>query len=441
MLEKTYKINRSNVIIRIGDITQATTQVIVSSDDYYLSMGGGVSASILRAGGNEIALDAAKKVPANLGDVIITTAGRLKSKFIFHTITIGKGTLSIQSKEVVRSAISKCLDLMNTLNLSSISFPALGSGMAGFDYKEVASEMADVISRHLTKSSAETEIIIYLFDQGEKVHSKDYLNFFEIFASKAMQASEVVPTQLKTVNNKPIKIDVADAEAEIKRKRLHSLRVLLGMLEDQRFKLEEKLIDYLASDDTEASEKTIGKLRVNEELRLGRLQELKELSQDSSKKPLPVKKTPIVFLSSTYTDLVEHRKLMINEIRKRKMIFVGMEDWGAIDYVPAEIIVEEVNNSDIYVGVFGVRYGSIDPVTGISMTELEFLQAKVANKKMLLYLIKDTANVKVNDIEKHEAAREKLERLKTAIKATKTVYFFDTPEDLAKQFYADLEKI
>ena len=61
MTEKTYKIGKSKLTLRFGDITTTNTQVIVSSDDYYLSMGGGVSASILKAGGNEIALDAAKK--------------------------------------------------------------------------------------------------------------------------------------------------------------------------------------------------------------------------------------------------------------------------------------------------------------------------------------------------------------------------------------------
>ena len=78
MNERIYKFGNSKLILRFGDITNTDSHVIVSSDDYYLSMSGGVSAAILRAGGNEIALDAAKKVPSKLGNVVITTAGRLK---------------------------------------------------------------------------------------------------------------------------------------------------------------------------------------------------------------------------------------------------------------------------------------------------------------------------------------------------------------------------
>ena len=46
--EKAYQFGMSRLIIKFGDLTSAVTDVIVSSDDAYLSMGGGVSASILR---------------------------------------------------------------------------------------------------------------------------------------------------------------------------------------------------------------------------------------------------------------------------------------------------------------------------------------------------------------------------------------------------------
>ena len=45
--EKAYQFGKSRLIIKFGDITSAMTDVIVSADDAYLSMGGGVSASIL----------------------------------------------------------------------------------------------------------------------------------------------------------------------------------------------------------------------------------------------------------------------------------------------------------------------------------------------------------------------------------------------------------
>jgi O-acetyl-ADP-ribose deacetylase (regulator of RNase III) len=445
MTEKTYKFGKSKLTLRFGDITTTDTQVIVSSDDYYLSMGGGVSASILRAGGNEIALDAAKKAPAELGDVVITTAGRLKSKFILHVITIGNSSNEKDPKEIIKSATLKCLKLLSTLNVKSISFPALGTGVAGFDYEDVAIEMSNVISEYLTKSDFEYEVVIYLFDRFGKMQPIEYMMFFEAFASKAPQiAIKEVNDPIKGLEAiKPTLIDeVTETEQEIKSKRLHNLRNLLGALEDQRNRIEEKLISQLEDSNSEEYQRLKSKLKENEELRLTRLKELKDLTEDVVK-PISKSETPTVFLSSTYNDLIEHRKAIKDQIARRKMIFVGMEYFGANpeNFLPAGVIIEEVKKADVYIGVFGVRYGNIDQATGLSMTELEYREAKSGNKPMLLYIIKESANVKVSDIEQDILGREKLKSLKEEIMKNKVVYLFDTIADLERQVYADLDKI
>ena len=58
--KRTYQFGQSTLTLEFGDITTSTAPALVSSDDYYLSMGGGVSRAILRAGGQSIALEAAK---------------------------------------------------------------------------------------------------------------------------------------------------------------------------------------------------------------------------------------------------------------------------------------------------------------------------------------------------------------------------------------------
>ena len=89
MESRQYRFNNSTLTIIIGDIIQSKAEVIVSSDDTGISMGGGVSGQIKRAGGNAIQADAQKKCPGELGDVIVSTAGNLEhQKFIFHSLTI-----------------------------------------------------------------------------------------------------------------------------------------------------------------------------------------------------------------------------------------------------------------------------------------------------------------------------------------------------------------
>ena len=121
-------------LIRIyqGDITNLATDVIVSSDDNYLSMGGGVSYRIRSLGGSDIVKEAQQLIPLSLGEVAITTAGELSSQKIFHGVVINFDTRRGPSREVIQQVIHSCLEKANNANYRSIAFPLLGTGSGGF---------------------------------------------------------------------------------------------------------------------------------------------------------------------------------------------------------------------------------------------------------------------------------------------------------------------
>ena len=75
---RQYIFNQSILTVKFGNILESQSEVIVSSDDCYVSMGGGVSRAILKEGGLGIKSDAKKMVPVSLGDVVVTTAGSLE---------------------------------------------------------------------------------------------------------------------------------------------------------------------------------------------------------------------------------------------------------------------------------------------------------------------------------------------------------------------------
>jgi O-acetyl-ADP-ribose deacetylase (regulator of RNase III) len=158
--------------------------VLVSSDDRYLTMTGGVSAAIRGAGGNAIALDAAKKVPAALGSVVVTTAGSLPAQHIFHAVTMDRQTTQMRPEEILQHTTRRCLQLLDALELRSIAFPAIGAGTAGFSYEDVAVQMAEVIADDLLKRERPIEVTLYLFDQSGRMQPFDFLRFFEEFAAR-----------------------------------------------------------------------------------------------------------------------------------------------------------------------------------------------------------------------------------------------------------------
>lgn len=194
MISRKYTFNNSSVSIIFGNILDSQKEVLVSSDDCYITMGGGISGCILKTGGKAIYDDAQKQIPAKLGSAIVTTAGSLKQKYIFHAITIDKDyahkaheensqqKFEIQQYIVVHS-VKYCLHLLNNLGLSSIAFPAIGAGVAKIPYKNVAQSMASAISEFLVNTNKHFEIEIYLYDRFGKMENWDFLPFFESFSS------------------------------------------------------------------------------------------------------------------------------------------------------------------------------------------------------------------------------------------------------------------
>ena len=67
MKSRKYQFNNSIVTVKFGDITKSRAEVIVSSDDTDISMGGGVSMAIRKSGGEAIMKDAQKNIEFLMG--------------------------------------------------------------------------------------------------------------------------------------------------------------------------------------------------------------------------------------------------------------------------------------------------------------------------------------------------------------------------------------
>jgi serine/threonine protein kinase len=133
-LEYSYSFPGDRVLrVLQGDITRQEVDAVVSSDDEHLSMGGGVSAAILRAAGPEVEEEARRFTPVRPGRAVVTTAGRMPARFIFHGITLDLSQRAFSpSRDLIAEILSSCLYHADTLNVRSIAFPLLGTGTGGF---------------------------------------------------------------------------------------------------------------------------------------------------------------------------------------------------------------------------------------------------------------------------------------------------------------------
>ena len=201
MKPRQYKFNNSTLTIVFGDLLQSKADVIVSSDDTYVSMGGGISGCILRAGVNIIRDDAQKKLPASVGDVIVSTAGALEhQKYVFHCLTLSYERQAALREEkcigddlqtyILKHSIDRCFTLLHALEVQSIAFPCLGAGVARFPMEKVAVIMADSISRNLCKTQKSFNVELYLYDRFKMLNGIDYIDLFEKFAIKSAFARQ-----------------------------------------------------------------------------------------------------------------------------------------------------------------------------------------------------------------------------------------------------------
>lgn len=164
-----FKINNSTVRVCYGDICSSETQVIVSSDGSHLSQGGGVSLAIAMAGGHTIAEQARKLVPVPLGGVAVTTAGKLPQSYVFHAVTIegrrGVGLGVEEQRElqtfIIRNAVSRSIDLLQNLGLTTIAFPLIGSGAAQIPPKLALTKMIETLVEKL--HSTQSELVVELW--------------------------------------------------------------------------------------------------------------------------------------------------------------------------------------------------------------------------------------------------------------------------------------
>lgn len=106
-----------------------------------------------------------------------------------------------------------------------------------------------------------------------------------------------------------------------------------------------------------------------------------------------------VFISSTYLDLIDERQAAVEAILKAGHIPAGMELFTASNKSQWDIIKKWIDGSDIYMLILGGRYGSIEPESEFSYTELEYNYALQQNKPLFAVVMEDAAlqsKVKLN---------------------------------------------
>src|SRR5262249_33786170 len=158
--------------IQQGDISKAQVDAVVNAANNHLWMGAGVAGALKRAGGPEIEREAVGKGPIAIGEAVVTSGGTLPAKYVIHAAVMGQDLTTDRSK--LSRAARNSLVRGGELGISSIAFPALGTGVGGFPLDLAADAMITECVSFIESGSAPSlkKIVFVLF-------SSDALAAFE----------------------------------------------------------------------------------------------------------------------------------------------------------------------------------------------------------------------------------------------------------------------
>ena len=169
---KSIVIENTEINIVRGDLTESSVDAIVNAANSHLRHGGGVAGAIVRKGGNVIQEESNKIGYVPVGSCAITSAGKLKAKYVIHAVGPRWGEGDEENK--LKNAVKNILNLSAEKGFKAISMPAVSAGIFGFPKESCAQIMVDETVKFL-KNNRETslkEINFYLIDE-------DIIGFFK----------------------------------------------------------------------------------------------------------------------------------------------------------------------------------------------------------------------------------------------------------------------
>ncbi len=152
-----------------GDITAETSDAIVNAANEYLQHGGGVAGAILRRGGATIQQESdawvRKHGRVSHAHPAWTSGGKLPAKYVIHAVgpVWGEGDEDGKLADAIRGS----LQTADQLGLSSISLPAISTGIFGFPKERAAPIILSTIEDYFLHHESGLKVIrLVLFDKA-----------------------------------------------------------------------------------------------------------------------------------------------------------------------------------------------------------------------------------------------------------------------------------
>jgi O-acetyl-ADP-ribose deacetylase (regulator of RNase III) len=154
------------IVLLEGDITQVAVDAMVNAANSALAGGGGVDGAIHLAGGPGIMreLDAIRAATGSCppGQAVATGAGRLPARYVFHAVGPVYRDGRHGEPELLASCYRRCLAMAEERAVSTISFPAISTGVYSYPMEEAADIAMREVKAHLVRPDGKVRKVTFV---------------------------------------------------------------------------------------------------------------------------------------------------------------------------------------------------------------------------------------------------------------------------------------
>ena len=159
-----------------GDITTLNADVIVNAANSamlgcFRPLHNCIDNAIHSAAGVQVRLDCndiMKGREAENGEVIVTEAYNLPSKFIFHTVgPVVSGRVTKENKSDLKKCYENCLEKADERKIKSIAFCCISTGVFGYPKEEAAMTAVKTVKEYFKRTGSEIKVIFNVFTEED----------------------------------------------------------------------------------------------------------------------------------------------------------------------------------------------------------------------------------------------------------------------------------
>ena len=160
--------------VKVGDITEEKVDAVVNAANSSLMGGGGVDGAIHRRGGEAIhegCLALRKeKYPDGLptGQAAVTEAGNLPCRYVIHTVgPVWHGGGSGEAEKLA-GAYTESLKRAAELDLESVAFPSISTGVYGYPKDKAAGVSFGAVKAFLAENRRPAKVLFVFYSPGDR---------------------------------------------------------------------------------------------------------------------------------------------------------------------------------------------------------------------------------------------------------------------------------